>query len=465
MYIVKNYIHLIRVNLYIFESLLPRFGSLLFLPILLSYINSTIWSEIVLMIAVSEILSKFYLFGFQSSIFRFAKNLNIEDFSSIFFRLLKRLSLASILLFIFLESFHEFFWEGLFEFNYGLPMRSTLVLSIFFSLNVFFTEYVKAIQLSRKLVLGGFVFTFLNIFLQFSSIYYISFNYGSSDRMIVTAYLFSTALASMIKSFYFYRALNLKFILKKTEKSKVIKLFDSYAKPSAYLSLVAIFSTHGLKIIAQQNISLALLGKYFAYLSFANVFLNLFLAAQRYLMPTIFQIKSAESIPIRVQLFYFSLMTGHLYYLIFKLVEYLIIPESFILDKQYVYLIFLTYIVATLRIQPGSYFSITKKVSRRLVAQLIGVVSLTIAIIYSFNIESLIFSYLIFYTLTISLFILFSGEISFIKHVFVSSLFVLTFFYFHIYNSISIFIFLPLLFLISLFVFKSLNKEITKLFK
>jgi len=177
-YNTKKYIHLIRINLYILESLLPRFGSLLFLPILLSFINSAIWSEIVLMIAVSEILSKLYLFGFQNSIFRFAKNLNTADFSSIFFRLLKRLFFISTVIFIFLESFHKFFWSNLFEFEYGLPMRSTLVLGIFFTLNIFFTEYVKAIQLSRKLVTGGIFYTILNFSLQFSSIYYISFFYG-----------------------------------------------------------------------------------------------------------------------------------------------------------------------------------------------------------------------------------------------------------------------------------------------
>ena len=230
-YFTKKYIHLLRVNIYILESLLPRFGSLLFLPILLNFINSTIWSEIVLMIAVSEILSKLYLFGFQKFNFSICtKNLNIDDLSSIFFRLLKRLFVMSVLLFIFLESFNKLFWNNLFEFNYGLPMRSTLVLGAFFTLNIFFTEYVKAIQLSRKLITGGIVYTILNFFLQFSSIYYISFYYGRSDRMIVTAYLFSTALASIIKSLYFYRSLNLKLISKKTKKTKVIKLFDRLCK-------------------------------------------------------------------------------------------------------------------------------------------------------------------------------------------------------------------------------------------
>lgn len=465
MYNTKKYIHLIRVNLYILESLLPRFGSLLFLPILLNFISSTIWSEIVLMIAVSEILSKLYLFGFQNSIFRFAKNLNIDDFSSIFTKLLKRLFFISIVLFIFLESFHELFWNNLFEFKYGLPMRSTLVLGVFFTLNIFFTEYVKAIQLSRKLVTGGILYTILNFSLQFSSIYFISIFYGRTDRMIVTAYLFSTALASIIKSIYFYRSLNLNFIFKKTNKTKVIKLFDNYATPSAYLSIIAIFSTHGSKIIAQQNISLSLLGKYFVYLSFANVFLNLFLSAQNYLLPSIFQKKSEESISIRVTLLYFSLFTGHLYYLIFNVLEKFVIPESFLLDTNIVYLIFLTQIIATLRIQPGNYYSISQKINKKLFLQSMGVILLTIGLINSFDIKSLVVSYLIFYALTTVLFVIFSGELFFLKHILVITSFVLIFFYFQIYNSIPSFISVFLLVLVVAFIFQTLNKEITKLFE
>ena len=76
--------HFQRLNIYVFDSLLPRFGAFIFLPFLFRYASTSVWAEIGLMIAISEILSKFYLFGFQNSIFRFAKDLSDKEKQYIF---------------------------------------------------------------------------------------------------------------------------------------------------------------------------------------------------------------------------------------------------------------------------------------------------------------------------------------------------------------------------------------------
>ena len=70
---IAKYRHFMRANLYVFESLLPRLGTFIFLPILIRFIESVIWTEIVLMIAVSEILSKIYLFGYQNAVLDLVK--------------------------------------------------------------------------------------------------------------------------------------------------------------------------------------------------------------------------------------------------------------------------------------------------------------------------------------------------------------------------------------------------------
>ena len=100
---IAKYRHFMRANLYVFESLLPRLGTFIFLPILIRFIESVIWTEIVLMIAVSEILSKIYLFGYQNAVFRFGKNMDHQIFKLVSFKLLKRLTTLSILIFLFLN--------------------------------------------------------------------------------------------------------------------------------------------------------------------------------------------------------------------------------------------------------------------------------------------------------------------------------------------------------------------------
>ena len=110
-------IHFKRINIYIFESLLPRFGAFLFLPLLLRFVNPAIWAEIVLMISVSEILSKIYLFGFQSSIFRFAKDLDDNQKNFIIFKLLVRVFISGTLFLVLFEIANPYFWNNVFEFE------------------------------------------------------------------------------------------------------------------------------------------------------------------------------------------------------------------------------------------------------------------------------------------------------------------------------------------------------------
>ena len=135
-----NNIHFKRINVYIFESLLPRFGAFLFLPLLLRFVNPAIWAEIVLMIAVSEILSKIYLFGFQSSIFRFAKELDDNQKNFIIFKLLMRVLFSGILFLVLFEITNPYFWNNVFEFEFGLPLRSAIFISCFSSVNLFFIQ-------------------------------------------------------------------------------------------------------------------------------------------------------------------------------------------------------------------------------------------------------------------------------------------------------------------------------------
>ena len=127
----KINIHFKRINLFIFEALLPRFSTFLLLPILLRFIGTEIWAEIVLMIAVSEILNKIYLFGFQSSIYRFGNEINDKEKLYITQKLLKRILILSGSFLLFFEFFNSFFWSNLFPFDYVLPMRSAIIISTF----------------------------------------------------------------------------------------------------------------------------------------------------------------------------------------------------------------------------------------------------------------------------------------------------------------------------------------------
>ena len=381
----KN-VHFKRSNVYVAESLLPKLGSFIFLPFLFRYVTTEIWAEIALMIAVSELLAKIYLFGFQSSIYRFANEIDSDQKNSIFGQLIKRILLISTSVFFIFEIFNSFFWSSVFQFEFGLPMRTSIIISIFSALNIFLTQYIKSLRQSRKLFKGSLIYTLLIVFLQFSSISYISTNFGKEDRMMVTAYLVSLALSALFRSFYYLNFLQIKKISFTNSNIINIKEFLNYAKPAAGIGFSAIMVTHGVKLIIQSNISLEVLGKYFSYLSYAGIFFVIFGATQSYLVPKLFKIKALYSENFRITLIYYWTSLGIIYLLLFSKISTIFIPTNYELKPDLFITIFLIQIFSANRTLAGISYDINKNLNTKLY---IFVTFSLIFLIAIFNIDSL----------------------------------------------------------------------------
>jgi len=405
--IFKN-THLKRVNIYIFESMLPRFGAFLFLPILLRFVNPEIWAEIVLMIAISEILSKIYLFGFQSSIFRFAKELDDNQKNYIFFKLVKRVFTASILFLIIFELTNSYFWNIFFIFEYGLPLRSALLISCFSSINLFFIQYIKSLQLSRKLFIGSLFYTLSNLFLQFSSIFYIASNYGKSDRMIVTAYLASLGISSLIRTVYYLKILKISFF---EQKAKIdISKFYNFARPAAGIAFVAIIISHGSKLIIQNTINLEIVGKYFSYLSYASIIFVIFAATQEYFSPTLYKLNTKQTLGFRIITLYFWTFGTIIYLTIFNKFSFLFIPEMYSISNTIYLLIFHIQIASILRSIVGVFYEINECLRQKFLLLLFWSILFLFYIPMINNLESFLNVYLLFFVLLGNSLIIYSKE-------------------------------------------------------
>ena len=385
MWFFKN-VHFKRSNVYIAESLLPKLGSFIFLPFLFRYVTTAIWAEIALMIAVSELLAKIYLFGFQSSIYRFANEIDSDQKNSIFGQLLKRILIISTFVFLIFEIFNSFFWSSIFQFEFGLPMRTAIIISIFSALNIFLTQYIKSLRQSRKLFKGSLIYTLLIVFLQFTTISYISINFGKEDRMMVTAYLVSLALSALLRSLYFLNFLQIKKISFTNSNIINIKEFLNYAKPAAGIGFSAIMVTHGVKLIIQSNISLEILGKYFSYLSYAGIFFVIFGATQSYLIPKLFKIKSLDSVNFRVTLIYYWTTLGITYIILFSKISTIFIPIDYELQTDLFITVFLIQIFSANRTLTGISYDIEKNLNTKLY---IFITFALIFLIVIFNIDSL----------------------------------------------------------------------------
>jgi len=381
----KN-VHFKRTNVYIAESLLPKIGSFIFLPFLFRYVTTEIWAEITLMLAVSELLSKIYLFGFHSSIYRFASDINNDQKNAILSQLVIRILIISTLIFLIFEIFNTFFWSSIFQFEYGLPMRTSIFISIFSAINLFLIQFIKSLRQSRKLFTGSIVYTLLIIILQFSSISYISKNFGQDDRMMVTAYLVSIAFSSLIRSIYYLNFLKIRKLIFKKSNTVSIKEFLNYAKPAAGIGLSAILVTHGTKLVIQSNISLEILGKYFSYLSYSGIYFVVFASTQSYFVPKLFKLQASNSINFRISLMYYWTTVGIVYLLIFSKISLIFIPKSYELETDILITIFIIQIFSANRTLPGLYFDINKNLS---IKMYIFVTFCLIFILSIFNLNSL----------------------------------------------------------------------------
>ena len=411
---VKINIHFKRINIFLFEALLPRVSTFLLLPILLRYIETMIWAEIVLMIAISEILSKIYLFGFQDSIYRFGNEITGEDKAVIFKLLTKRILFLSIMIGVFFEIFNPIFWSNIFSFEYGLPMRSVIIISAFSSINLFLTQYIKSLRLSRKLFYGSMIYSSSNLVFQFSSIFYIYSKFGRDDRMIVTAYLVSLAFAAILRSTYYLSFLELKIFSKSNNRLIDNKKFLNYAKPAALIGFLAIVATHGSKLILQNSIPLTTLGKYFSYLSYVGILFLLFSACQEYLLPKLFYTKTEDSENLRILIMYLWTIFGYIYFLIFDKLSYVFIPNEFKLNKKTVFLIFLSQILSISRTLPGLFFDIKNILEKKLSIFLISTLMYIVLIFYINDLDEFLYIFISYFLLMATLYLLMSREIYFL---------------------------------------------------
>ncbi len=408
---IKLNIHIKRINIFVLEALLPRISTFLLLPVLLRFIDTEIWAEIVLMIAVSEILNKIYLLGFQNSIFRFGNEITNKEKILILQKLLKRIVFLSITIGLFFEILNPIFWLNIFSFEYGLPMRSVIIISTFSSINLFLIQYIKSLRLSRKLFYGSIIYSSANLVFQFSSIFYIYSNFGRDDRMIVTAYLVSIALSSLLRSLYYLSFLELKIFSKYNEKLINNSEFLSYAKPAAVIGFLGIIATHGSKLILQNNIPLNTLGKYFSYLSYVGILFLLFSASQEYLIPKLFYTKTKSSEKFRIFTMYLWTIFGYTYFLIFEKLSYIFIPNEFQLNKKTVFLIFLTQILSISRTLPGLFFDIEKSLEKKLSIFLISTSLYIVFIFYINNLNEFLYSYISYFFVMAILYAVKSKEV------------------------------------------------------
>ena len=211
-----------------------------------------------------------------------------------------------------------------------------------------------------------------------------------------------------------------------------MKDFLDYAKPAAGIGFMGILSTHGSKLILQNNISLDTLGKYFSYLSYVGILFLLFSATQEYLIPKLFHLKAHTSQNIRILIMYLWTLFGYTYFVVFDKLSYIFIPNDYKLNYDIVFLIFLVQIISITRTLPGLYFDIEKRLNVKFTIFVFSTFLYMVLIFSIENLETFLNYFILYFVLLAVLYFLVSKELKFLVNFSILQIFNILIFLFFI---------------------------------
>ena len=403
---------------YVFESLLPRFGTFLILPFVFRLVEPFIWAEIAIMIALSEILAKIYLFGSQSSIYRFGSVFSNEVRSHIFYFLIRRMFIVSMVTLALFEIFGFLYWGKVFDFEYGLPSRIAIAISSINALSTFITQQVKTLQEPIILSKSSVIQFLLTSTLQISLIAYISTQFNSADRMSVTAYLLGYSIGLLARTLYCVTKIKLKPIKSSSISTPLdLEKFNNFAKPAALLSFASVIGTYGVRFILEETIGLVELGKFTAYMSYIGLIFVIASSVEQYLFPLLFKKKAdvKQGYKLKRNLLIVWTLFGIIFFNFFTTLDQYLFPQSYLLADRIIFILVISQVASLARTVSGIQFEVNEEMYKKFSIFFICTLSYLIYLGFTDNILGVAIGMWCYHLITSILYLVFQKD-SLIQH-------------------------------------------------
>lgn len=226
--------------IYLINRILPKFISIISVPVLLRLVNPNLWGEIALLVGLQSLIVGVISQGKASSMERY-----FTKMSRVFARkyALKYLNVSILILisiFIFIEIGFNLNYLKFFDLPYGLPLRFALIGSLLIAHNRFLTSILKSNLQSIKVLKYNQLLSISTPLTQILFVYFVISISDFQDRMIVSAYFFAQVLVLLVNNFSI-----LIFIRRtiKFEKLENIEKLNKISTYSNYTYLYFIFSS------------------------------------------------------------------------------------------------------------------------------------------------------------------------------------------------------------------------------
>ena len=137
---------------YLINRILPKFISIISVPVLLRLINPALWGEVALLVGMQSLIVGVISQGKASSMERYFSKMSRVFARKYSLRYLNISILIFLSVFIFIEIGFNLSYFSFFDLPYGLPLRFALIGSLLIAHNRFLTSILKSNLQSLKVL-------------------------------------------------------------------------------------------------------------------------------------------------------------------------------------------------------------------------------------------------------------------------------------------------------------------------
>lgn len=267
---------------YLINRILPKFISIISVPVLLRLINPALWGEVALLVGMQSLIVGVISQGKASSMERYFSKMSRVFARKYSLRYLNISILIFLSVFVFIEIGFNLSYFSFFDIPYGLPLRFALIGSLLIAHNRFLTSILKSNLQSLKVLKYNQLLSISTPITQILSVYFVISISDFQDRMIVSAYFIAQVLVLLINNFSILIFVRRTINFEKLDNFENLNTISTY---SNYTYLYIIFSSvitwadrYFIKIYSNQ-VDVGLYDAIYRVLNILGIFVGAFMVA------------------------------------------------------------------------------------------------------------------------------------------------------------------------------------------
>ncbi len=268
---------------YLISNFFPRAASLVLLPVFLRLMEIEIWGEISLLLAFQIVFVNIFSWGLDSLSYRVFQDFENDKKNQFIKRITKKFFVYNLIFLIILEFALNTNLTNIFNIDYGLPFRLTVLIGILLSFTRLLTSLYKSINESVVIRNSVYLESILIPVIQLLLVSLVIYFYGFEDRMIVSSYFVGQFFGTLVKLVYLRSKSSLLFsVVDKQTINISQKMQKNYSNLSYIYALFSMLLTWQDRFFLSKYYTLEEVAEYstvYRLVDLHGVFVGAFVAA------------------------------------------------------------------------------------------------------------------------------------------------------------------------------------------